>query len=62
MGCLVASSLMSDLLDKGKLILGIIIGYSSCSAFLQCDWLIIGQESAILPDGFSCQTKLKTHA
>ena len=35
-------------------------GYSSCPSFSQCDWLIIGQDSAILPDGFSCQ-KLKTH-
>ena len=29
-------------------------GYSSCPAFSQFDWLIIGQDSAILPDGFSC--------
>ena len=28
--------------------------YSSCPAFSQFDWLIIGQDSAILPDGFSC--------
>ena len=40
-------------------------GYSSCPAFSQFDWLIIGQDSAILPDGFSwiqteiaCLTKL----
>ena len=27
---------------------------SSCPAFSQFDWLIIGQDSAIMPDGFSC--------
>ena len=36
-------------------------GYPSCPAFSQFDWLIIGQDSAILPDGFSCETKLKLH-
>ena len=29
-------------------------GYSSCLAFSQFDWLIIGQDRAILPDGFGC--------
>ena len=34
---------------------------TSCPALLQFDWLIIGQKTAILPDGFSCYKKLKTH-
>ena len=29
-------------------------GYSSCPAFSQFDWLIIGQDGTILPDEFSC--------
>ena len=40
----------------------VINGYSSCPAFLQFYWLIIGQDSTILPDEFSCWTKLTTHA
>ena len=32
----------------------LLYSYSSCPAFSQFDWLIIGQDSAILPDGFNC--------
>ena len=39
----------------------ILHGSSSCPAFSQFDWLIIGQDSAILSDGFRCWTKRKTH-
>ena len=35
----------------------IINGYSSCSAFAQFDWLIIGQDSAILPLSFQLPNK-----
>ena len=40
---------------------GFAYSYSSCPPFWQFDWLIIEQDSPILPDGFSCWTKLKTH-
>ena len=33
--------------------------YSSCPAFLQFDWLIIKQDSTILPDGLNCLATLK---
>ena len=39
----------------------LLYGYSSCPAFSQFDLLIIRQDTTILPIGFSCWTKLKTH-
>ena len=52
-------SFMLGLMDFNNIAL--LHGYSSWPAFSQFDWLIIGQDSAILPDGFSCSTKLTTH-
>ena len=36
-------------------------GYLACPVFLQSEWIIIGKDSVILPDGLSCQTILKMH-
>ena len=35
--------------------------YSSCPAFSQFDWLIIEQDSTILPDGFNFLATLKMY-
>ena len=33
----------------------LLFGYSSCSAFSKFDWLVVGQDSAILPHGSAYQ-------
>ena len=42
------------MMRAGKVILVMQVSnfrYYTCPTFSQCDWLIIGQDSAILPDG-----------